>query len=149
MTIETDPRRETKKRRDGYIVAEQRGDTEYDDIETGLSWIDMDCVDCCRVSNTTRRAVARLKTDVKSVNLTVRFGHMAAGGAPLSTSQVNKAGARPLLDRAASLREPDSPRLRPTVDQKSTVRPVPLSKGRAEPLVSEQLRLAPSSQEGA
>lgn len=40
-----------RKEQDGYLVAEQFSDIEYEDPDTGLSWIDMQCVDCCRVSN--------------------------------------------------------------------------------------------------
>jgi hypothetical protein len=40
-----------KERIDGYLIADQFSDIEYEDHDTGLSWIDMDCVDCCRASN--------------------------------------------------------------------------------------------------
>lgn len=57
-TVHRDPRTwnqsESKQqwrdeRCDGFNVAEQLGDTEYEDTETGWWWVDMDCVDCCRV----------------------------------------------------------------------------------------------------
>lgn len=54
ITLKTDPGRPSKKKDSetpGELVAEQLGDTEYEDPDTGLWWIDMDCVDCCRVSN--------------------------------------------------------------------------------------------------
>lgn len=58
-TIQTDPRtwgksKKEKRQKDmygGYVVAEQLSDIEYTDVDTGLEWIDIDCVDCCRVSN--------------------------------------------------------------------------------------------------
>lgn len=52
MTLTCDPR---SQRCDDdewqFVFAEQYSDTEYEDPETGLSWMDMQCVDCCRVSN--------------------------------------------------------------------------------------------------
>lgn len=66
-TIETDPRtwgEPSKKNRakyNGYVVAEQLSDIEYSDLETGLEWLDMDCVDCCRVSNRIRRENQRTR----------------------------------------------------------------------------------------
>lgn len=42
-------------------MAEQLSDIEYTDAETGLEWLDMDCVDCCRVSNDNLRAKRRDK----------------------------------------------------------------------------------------
>lgn len=72
-TISTDPRnwgkyksKKTKRReeaRGGFVVAEQLGDTEYEDPETGLWWLDMDCVDCCRVSNELLMAKYRKRLD--------------------------------------------------------------------------------------
>jgi len=60
ITLESDPGRpSTKKEVPGKIVADQLGDTEYEDPETGLWWIDMACVDCCRVSNNNHRAYRR------------------------------------------------------------------------------------------
>jgi hypothetical protein len=37
--------------------------TEYEDPATGLWWIDMDCVDCCRVSNASRLASRRQRLE--------------------------------------------------------------------------------------
>jgi hypothetical protein len=57
LKIERDPRETqkystaTRRNEDGYLIAEVVSDIEITDHETGLSWIDMDCVDCCRVSN--------------------------------------------------------------------------------------------------
>lgn len=56
IEVKVDPRQAAKyskpeHRINGYLVAEQLSDIEYEDPETGLSWIDMDCVDCWRVSN--------------------------------------------------------------------------------------------------
>jgi hypothetical protein len=62
MEIKVDPRRPAKYKKQempGNLVAEQLSDTEYEDVETGLWWIDMDCVDCCRVSNQHHRAGQR------------------------------------------------------------------------------------------
>lgn len=65
-TIETDPRtwgtgkaEKNRQKHDGYVVAEQLSDIEYTDADTGLEWIDMDCVDCCRVSNELQTARLR------------------------------------------------------------------------------------------
>lgn len=65
-TIETDPKTwgtskadNNRQRNGGYLVAEQLSDIEYTDLDTGLEWIDMDCVDCCRVANNNRRARRR------------------------------------------------------------------------------------------
>jgi hypothetical protein len=49
----------TKERVDGYMIAEQFSDIEYEDHDTGLSWIDMECVDCCRVRNERHSAKRR------------------------------------------------------------------------------------------
>lgn len=38
---------------DGFVPEEVR-DQEYEDAETGLWWVDMDCVDCLRVANQKR-----------------------------------------------------------------------------------------------
>lgn len=55
VTIDFDPHQpknwSQKKREPGGIVADQLSDTEYEDPDTGLWWVDMDCVDCCRVAN--------------------------------------------------------------------------------------------------
>jgi hypothetical protein len=51
VTLEREPRSSTKEGTNGFLIAEQFSDIEYTDLETGLSWIDMDCVDCCRVAN--------------------------------------------------------------------------------------------------
>lgn len=65
-TIETDPKTwgtskadKNRERNGGYLVAEQLSDIEYTDLETGLEWIDMDCVDCCRVANRVRMDAKR------------------------------------------------------------------------------------------
>jgi hypothetical protein len=50
ITLTTDPSQPSKKEAMGHLVADQLSETEYEDPETGLWWIDMDCVDCCRVS---------------------------------------------------------------------------------------------------
>lgn len=61
ITIHVDPNLpSTKKAEDpGRIVADQLSDTEYEDPETGLWWLDMACVDCCRVSNNLHWAARR------------------------------------------------------------------------------------------
>lgn len=52
MTVDYDPNEPSEEKETaGKIVAKQVSDTEYEDPETGLWWIDMSCVDCCRVSN--------------------------------------------------------------------------------------------------
>ncbi len=56
IEVKVDPRQATKydkpeHRLNGYLVAEQLSDTEYEDPKTGLWWLDMDCVDCARLSN--------------------------------------------------------------------------------------------------
>lgn len=70
VTIETDPRTwdggkadDNRVRNGGYLVADQLSDTEYEDPETGLWWIDMSCVDCCRVSNNNHRAAQRKRLE--------------------------------------------------------------------------------------
>lgn len=63
MEIRVDPRQADKYRKEertGYVVPEALSDTEYEDPETGLWWLDMECVDCCRVSNGHRRVQRRL-----------------------------------------------------------------------------------------
>lgn len=71
-SIGTDPRtwgtspakKARQEKYDGFVVAEQISDvTEYEDPETGLWWVDMDCVDCCRVSNTIRLEQLRKKLE--------------------------------------------------------------------------------------
>ncbi|WP_207548850.1 hypothetical protein, partial [Mycolicibacterium peregrinum] len=48
ITLKTDPSRPSKTVEEpGYLVADQLGDTEYEDLETGMWWVDMACVDCC------------------------------------------------------------------------------------------------------
>jgi hypothetical protein len=59
ITLKMEPRKSTAERMDGYLIAEQFSDIEYEDYDTGLSWIDMDCVDCCRVSNAQHLAERR------------------------------------------------------------------------------------------
>lgn len=62
IEIKVDPRRPNKYAKQetpGALVAEQLSDTEYEDPETGLWWLDMSCVDCCRVSNNLHRAERR------------------------------------------------------------------------------------------
>lgn len=54
MTIERDPggpssSKPTDKREDRQIEPKTVREQEYEDPETGLSWIEMDCVDCLRV----------------------------------------------------------------------------------------------------
>lgn len=55
IEVKVDPRQAKKyadTRNDaGYLVAEIVSDIELTDPETGLEWVDMDCVDCCRVAN--------------------------------------------------------------------------------------------------
>ena len=80
-TIDTDPRtwgKPSKKKArqqelyDGFVVAEQISDIEYTDVDTGLEWIDMDCVDCCRVSNDLRRRKQRDRLRFLLVDLAAR-----------------------------------------------------------------------------
>lgn len=64
IEVKVDPRQaakysEPEHRINGYLVAEQLSDIEYEDPETGLWWLDMDCVDCIRVSNELRRTRRR------------------------------------------------------------------------------------------
>ncbi|MGJ6124907.1 DUF6315 family protein [Mycolicibacterium sp. Y3] len=54
VTIDFDPHQPknwSQNEKKGHVVAKQLSDTEYEDAETGLWWLDMACVDCCRVSN--------------------------------------------------------------------------------------------------
>lgn len=61
ITIHVDPNSPSTKKTEepGRIVADQLSDTEYEDPETGLWWLDMACVDCCRVSNNLHWAARR------------------------------------------------------------------------------------------
>jgi len=63
MTVKVDPRRPSKgnddRDADGYVVPKQLSDIEYTDLDTGLEWIDMSCVDCCRVANDYREQTRR------------------------------------------------------------------------------------------
>jgi len=79
LKIDRDPRETQKyskddgRNEDGYVIAEVVSDIEITDHETGLSWIHMDCVDCCRVSNRLnterwRRCLGRLLYNL-SVNV--------------------------------------------------------------------------------
>lgn len=53
VTLQRDPRASTSsrtdKRDDSQIEPARVRDQEYEDSETGLSWAEMDCVDCLRV----------------------------------------------------------------------------------------------------
>ncbi|BDY31451.1 hypothetical protein hbim_05403 [Mycolicibacterium mageritense] len=71
ITLECDPRQPSKKKEaetPGYLVADQLSDTEYEDPETGMWWIDMACVDCCRVSNNNHRAHQRKRLELFLAN---------------------------------------------------------------------------------
>ncbi|MEW5810874.1 MAG: hypothetical protein AB1925_15630 [Actinomycetota bacterium] len=65
IEVKSDPRqaakyRTTENELDGYLIAREFGDTEYEDPKTGLWWLDMDCVDCVRASNEHRALIRRL-----------------------------------------------------------------------------------------
>lgn len=65
--LESDPRKwgsskkdkKCRAQHDGYLVAEVVSEIELTDLDTGLEWVDMDCVDCCRVSNNLLRVQRR------------------------------------------------------------------------------------------
>ncbi|MDO0977189.1 zinc finger domain-containing protein [Mycolicibacterium frederiksbergense] len=64
ITVKSDPNRpSTKVEEPGRLVADQLSDTEYEDPDTGLWWIDMACVDCCRVSNNLHWAAQRKRLE--------------------------------------------------------------------------------------
>jgi hypothetical protein len=73
ITLKSDPGQPSEKyEKPGFLVAEQFSDTEYEDPETGLSWIDMDCVDCCRVSNNRHWAAQRQRMERLLAHLAYR-----------------------------------------------------------------------------
>lgn len=64
ITVDRDPRSEPSSRGStGELVEpEEVRDMEYEDPETGLWWVEMDCVNCLRVSN--ERRLERLRKEL-------------------------------------------------------------------------------------
>ncbi|MFN3003466.1 DUF6315 family protein [Mycolicibacterium wolinskyi] len=61
-------------------VEEVRWDEEYEDHDTGMSWVEMECVDCYRVANERRIARQRKKLHELLLELLVRTDERVPDG---------------------------------------------------------------------
>ncbi len=60
------------------VEPDEMRDMEYEDAETGLSWVDMECVNCLRVTNTRRLALKRTELLTQLLELTATVGNLEA-----------------------------------------------------------------------
>jgi hypothetical protein len=91
-------------RTDELTAPSEVRDMDYEDPETGLWWVDMDCVDCLRVSNV--KKLARIRNELMHELL-----HLAARTDELGAAEVAEIRERIKLSRSDGNRSGESPRL--------------------------------------